>query len=168
MGSADADRVRRGSNTMAKLIDVTLQQIACTAGSMNGPVKITADLFGRTFNTKLGDPNDVDERRDIPLPGGSISISAGHVVPITMPSVTFVIAAPSLGGGDKPKFLEIGGALSDPPVSRFFHIDSGTTLPFGPQAGGSDGQPPLPFQLEFSNAQLTIELTFGLIVSGFN
>jgi hypothetical protein len=147
---------------MPKLIDVTLQQIACTANGFGGAVQLNGDLFGITFNNELDNPGDVDDRRDIfPFPNGPISISQGQVVPVTMGAVTFSMAAPSAGPSITPKFLKIGGELNGGLGSRFFVIGFQDPLPFITQTGSERPPAPRQFSLDYSSANLKVTLTFG-------
>jgi hypothetical protein len=167
MRSVTAGAEQPGGDTMPKIIDVTLQQIACTANGFGGAVQLSGDLFGITFNNELDNPNDVDQRHDIfPFPNGPISISQGQVVPITMRAVTFSMAAPSAGPSTTPKFLKIGGELNDGLGSQFFVIGFQDPLPFITQTGFDPPPPPRKFNLDYRNANLAITLTFGAGVTG--
>ncbi len=147
---------------MPKLIDVTLQQISCTTNGFGGAVQLTGDLFGATFNNDPNNPGDLNDKRDIfPFPNGPISISKGQVVPITMDAVTFTLAAPDVGPGDTPKFLKVGGELGDGLGSQFFSIRFDDALPFLRPQGDEPPQQPRKFDLNYSNANLQITLTFG-------
>ena len=147
---------------MPKLIDVTLQQIACTANGFGDPVQLTGDLFGATFNNDPNNPGDLDTRTDIfPFPNGPIAITSGQVVPITMDAVTFSLAAPSAGPGTTPKFLKIGGLLGLGLGTQFFNIKFDDALPELLGEGDAPGHPPRKFDLNYSAPNLQVTLTFG-------
>jgi hypothetical protein len=147
---------------MPKLVDVTLQQIACTANDFGDPVQLTGDLFGATFNNDPNNPGDLNARKEIfPFPSGPITITNGQVVPITMNAITFTLAAPDVGPDQTPKFLKVGGALGLGLGSQFFTIKFDDALPDLRGEGDLPPQPPRKFNLAYADANLQITLTFG-------
>lgn len=74
----------KGSDTMPKLIDVTLLQIACTASGFGGTVDITGDLIGTTFKNNPNNPDDSVDTRDIFAFPRPITIGQGQVVKTPM------------------------------------------------------------------------------------
>ena len=147
---------------MPKLIDVTLQQIACAANGFGDPVQLTGDLFGATFNNDPNNPGDLNTKLEIfPFPNGPITITSGQTVPVTMDAVTFTLAAPDVGPGTTPKFLKIGGALGLGLGSQFFNIKFDDALPDLRGQGDEPGRPPRKFDLNYSAPNLQVTLTFG-------
>ncbi len=147
---------------MPKLVDVTLQQIACTANGFGDPVQLTGDLFGATFNNDPTNPGDLSARLEIyPFPSGPIAITNGQVVPITMDAITFTLAAPDVGPDQTPKFLKVGGTLGLGLGSQFFTLRFDDPLPDLRPEGDVPPQPPRKFDLDYRNANLQITLTFG-------
>ena len=152
---------------MPKEIEVTLQQISCTANKFGGSVQLSGDVFGATFQNNPDDPNDKQVQIDIfPFPAGPISISEGQAVPITMIAPRFNLSAPSVEDPNLfPKFLKFGGTLNLGLGSNFIAIrfDEGLPSVVSPP---EHQVPPRQFDLTFSNPNLTVTLTFGLIIVG--
>jgi hypothetical protein len=153
---------------MPKGIDVTLQQIFCDTNGFGGSVMLTGNIFGARFQNDPNNPNDERDRTEIfPFPAGPISISQGQAVAVTMQPATFFLSTPSTEPATlNPKFLRFGGELNNGLGSNFIAIDNLEPLPFtGNQAPGDPPVQPRQFDLRFSSPNLSITLTFGLIVT---
>ena len=154
---------------MPKEIDVTLQTISCDRNGFGGSIELSGNIFGATFMNDPDNPGDKKLELDIfPFPGGPITIAEGQTVAIRIDDPPrFNLAAPSAGPaqGD-PRFLKIGGELTDGLGSNFFSISNEEPLPFGVQTGDEPPAQPRKFELKFTAPNLAVTLTFGLIVAG--
>lgn len=150
---------------MPKIIHVRLQKISCDSNGFGGKVQLAGDTFGATFQNNPDDPADQRDRKSVfPFPNGPISLSEGESVPITMNAVAFSLSAPSLEPPElSPKFLKFGGELNNGLGSNFTSIRFDEPLPFVNDVGG-ESPPPREFPLVFTTSNISVTLTFGLIV----
>jgi len=151
---------------MPKLIDVSLEKISCSKNALGDPVVLSGNIFGATFD----DPSTLKSQADIfSFPSDGITIGQGDAVPLARPSeadiTRFTLIAPSQNApGSAPQFLKFGGTLNNDLGSQFATIRFDEALPFLAQPGETQ-VPPRKFDVAFSNRDVAVTLTFGLLVA---
>src|SRR5262245_60324910 len=149
---------------MPKIVWVRLQTISCDSNGFGGLVQLSGNTFGATYQNN---PNNLNDQRDLksifPFPNGPISLSEGQIHSITMGPVAFSlgVAPPHEPADLDPKFLKFGGELNNGLGSNFTTIPSDEPLPFVDDSLVGEARP---FPLVFAASNLTMTLTFGLIV----
>lgn len=149
---------------MPKIVWVRLETISCDANGFGGAVQLSGNTFGATFQNN---PNNASDQRDsksiFPFPNGPISLSQGQTHTITMEPVAFLLGVglPHEPEDLGPKILKFGGELNNGLGSNFTAIPSTEPLPF---VDDSLQGTPRQFPLVFATSNLSMTLTFGLIV----
>lgn len=144
---------------MPRLYDVTLLTISCEKNGFGGPIQVTGDVSGRTYNRDPRDPaihqNPVDVKEIYPFLAGPVSVAVGAPAAIRMDeSVTFTLLSPFTDlPGSSPSFLMITANLDRIGLNAFV-VDQHSP----PQQENVD----TPVDLTIAAPNVTVTLRFNL------
>jgi hypothetical protein len=141
---------------MHKVVRVKLDSIGYhpLGNGYTGPIQVTGNIFGATFQNDPNNPHDETERKILyPFPDGPITVSRDTSSLVDWRDVYFPLNDPTAQSERAfPKFLKIAAVLDNGLGSDSLMINDRNELPTDE---GED--PPALFRLAFANS---IELLF--------
>ena len=146
---------------MPRLYDVTLLTISCEKNGFGGPIQVTGNVVGQTFNHDPRDPtihqSPVVTKEIFPFLSGPVSVAVGEPASVRMDeSVTFTLLSPFTDApGSSPPFLMITANLDRIGLNAFV-IDKNTP----PELENVDT--PVDLTIEASNVTITLRFNLRL------